>query len=645
MRVEHWRRGARHASNGLLLWFALWSLVCTMFAGRPSAAVATATRQAAKDATGYGLVDPGVRFAPMGIVITILGRFPRATVSVSGGGGGSFPYGAAALPTGMTWNYTEGGTREVTGSPLSFSYAAVPTVTGTTYDVSDTASWATAVAAAVDGDGIRITADFSTTGLANLSRTSSSGGWVLVFTDRKATLDTNVPYSANYLTATSTNRIHDSDTTCYRTITMTGGSTTPLLGCAQSALGYWIVGIKFTRNNDANEGILAFDTGTVTQESHWPNRIVVDRCIVDAAEHAKRGINCNGKDLLFSGSQIINATSSPQGYTDSQAIASWRGGKNILIYNNACSGESEVIASGGSGHPPLTTQPFTNAAIIRNHLFKPAAWDSDVTYPLKKNMFEHKTAERALWLGNVCDNYKASSGGQFYQIMFTPENNVGTATFQGIFDVNVIGNYLINGDEGGPLTISAQGSQSNLHSGMARITFVHTYQQHGSADAQSKIQILGEAPPKATNVNDCHLEHNTFHCDEAWMVVQNDLSGIGDWERFVCRNNANARAPSFGPIFTSTTLNKAALDDHLGAGNWTFASNAQVSGGASWGASSSLLVAPYNCIQDTAVNLFTDSANSDYSAKAGGPLDGTATDGFDVGADVAWVLSLTTGVV
>lgn len=554
----------------------------------------------------------------------------------SGGGSGNFPYGAAALPAGMSWNYTEGGTREVTGSPVSFSYASVPTVTGTTYDVNSAATWATAVAAAVDGDGIRITADFSiTASLANLSRTSSSGGWVLIFTDRKATLDTDVPYSANYMSCTSTNRIADSDTTCYRTITITAGSTSPIIKCSQSAIGYWFCGLKFLRTTvDCNEGIIDLGASTMTQESHMPNRIVIDRCIIDAGERCKRGVNLNSKDTLISGSMVVNATSSPQSFTDSQAISVWSGCKDVLVFNNACSAESECIASGApQGDIASPFIPMTNTAFIRNYIFKPSAWDSDVTYPLKKNHFETKSASRVLVFGNVFDRFRSSAGGQSHAFQLKSETlDSHPRPWIVAEDLNIVGNLTINQTEGGILSIAIQGSNSSNHLGMRRVTIVHLYQQHGSTDASSEISIPQDIVIK--DFPDFHFEHNTVHCKDVFLVMNGAING-GTMARCVIRNNANAKAPDFGPVFSSDGTNVTVLDNQMGSGNWIFGSNAQVSGGASWGAT--LLGAPHNNIQDTAANMFTDPGTSDYSAKTGGPLDGTATDGFDIGADVPWI--------
>lgn len=577
-------------------------------------------------------------------LLTVLGRRPRFGVGGGSSAVGAFPYGAATLPSGMLWNYTEGGTRTVTGSPLSFSYTSVPTVTGTTYDVTSAATWATAVAAAVDGDGIRITADFSTTTALNLPRTSSSGGWVLVFTDRKATLDTDVPYSANYMTCTSTNRIHDTDTLAYRTITSTSATgSTPLFTCSQSALGYWFVGIKMTRTVNTNEGIFDLAATTMTQESHMPNRIVIDRCIIDAAEKSKRGVNLQGKDCLISGSQVINATSSPQGYTDSQALGVWSGCKDVLVFNNALSAESECFASGtpqGSIANPFI--PGTNTAFIRNHFFKPAAWDSDVTYPLKKNLFETKSCSKMLVFGNVFDRFRSSSGGQFHAFQIKAETlDSSPRTWMATEDLNIVGNYCINQTEGGILSVSPPGSNSQDHQGMRRVTIVHLYQKEGSNDLSSEIAVLQGSIQK--HFPDYHFEHNTVHCKDVWLVMDGAING-GTMLRCVIRNNANAKAPDYGPVFSSDGTNVTVLDNQMGSGNWTHSKNAQVSGGASWGAT--LLGAPYNCIQDTAANMFTDPGTSDYSAKAAGPLDNAATDGFDIGADVAWVVNtLTTGVV
>ena len=562
-------------------------------------------------------------------------------------GGGDFPYGAAALPrnpsaVSMEWDWTEGGTRQVTGSPISFSHSSPPTVTGTVYDVTSAATWATAVAAAGDGDGIRITADFSISAELLLSRTSSSGGWVRVYTDRLATLDTNVPYSGNYMTCTSTNRVDPAtDGTSIRTVTLTGTSNVAALHCAQSAVGYWISGIKFTRTSDGNEAIVDLGATTMTQDAHLPSRIVLDRCVLDAAENAKRGLNLHGKDLLVSGCSIINATSTPQGYTDSVGIAAWRGGKNMLIFNNAVSAESECIIFGG-GDPPISNfLAGTDVAIIRNLLFKPAPWDSDASYNLKKNMFELKNGERVLFFGNVLQRYRSSSGGQFYQYAFTPTNQDGGQTWARVVDVNVVGNYSIDSNEGGVLQINPQGSSANDNQGGARFTFAHNYHPHGSDDGQSKFVFSCGTAPDQTNWDDFHMEHNTVPCKETWFTIDNSLLGVGSWARFVCRNNANWKAPNFGPVFTSAGVNKAQLDSAFGSANWTFANNAQVTGGASW---STLAVSPYNNIQDTAANMFTAPGSADYSAKTAGPLDGGATDGLMIGADVPWVLTLTTGV-
>lgn len=636
MTLLAWRRGVRRGLDGwpllLLAWYGLFGVSV------PAAAAREATRAV------RGAVVIPAKASPL----IIFARGPRrgGTLPSGGGGGGSFPYGAASLPTGMSWDWTEGGTRQVTGSPLSFSYSSVPTVTGTVYDVTSAATWATAVASAVDGDGIRITADFAITTPLMLTRTTSSGGWVLVYTDRKATLDSAVPYSANYMSCTSTNRIDPTDTTAFRTITTSGtGGNTPVLRCAQSAVGYWIVGLNVTCTANGNEALIDIYGQTQTQASHFPSRIVIDRCVVAGAEKAKRGINADGNGMVISGCHIAGITSTPQGFTDSVGIWAGRGGQNLLIFNNAVAAESECIIFGGGQAAYNPFNPGTDSAVIRNLLFKPSAWDSDASYNLKKNMFELKTGVRVLFFGNVLQRYRSSSGGQFYQYTMTPTNQAGTDSWAAISDVNIVGNYSIDANEGGIWTLNPQGSSSNANNGGARLTFVHNYHPHGSDDGQSKFVFSCGTGTQQKHWNDLHIEHNTLPCKETWFTLDNSLLGVGQWQRFVCRNNANWKAPNFGPIFSSGGVNKAQLDSAFGAGNWTFANNAQVSGGASWGTTSSLLVAPYNCIEGAVGTYFTNPAGADYSAKASGPLDGTATDGLMIGADAPWVSgTLTAGV-
>lgn len=560
---------------------------------------------------------------------------------------GVFPYGAAALPNGMLFDYDENGVRLVTGSPLSFSHTALPPITGTIRDVANASDWNTKAPLCVAGDALRITADFSTSSPLMWNKVIPSG-FVRVITDRLAQLDIDVPFNGDYLNCTSLNRIALTDTTCYRTITATG-TNAPAIRFGQGACGLAITGVQFKAGISANEGPIDLGTLTASQVSHLPHRLILDRCIGNADEKMKRGINMNCRDALICGSLGINATSSrpvPGTFSDSQGLAAWRGGLQCLIFNNAFSGESECVAFGGSSPGITNLIAGTDVALIRNHLFKPSSWDSDVTYPLKKNMIEWKGCLRFLYMGNVLENYKASNQGQHHQVVIKAET--GGETWITTQDLTILGNLYDDGDEGGCYNISAQGSNSLPHGPMARITIVHDYFRDQGTDSQSALQILcGSGAGQQIKIDDLHIEHVTVGCRDTFIKFNIPQASL--WSNFVARNIASWAVPTYGPILINSpspaNYNKAALDTYLGVGGWDVKKLACVSGGPSWTQGGSLAAAPHSCIQDTAANMFTDPGTEDFSPKAGGPLDGTATDGFGIGADKAWVEALTTGVI
>jgi hypothetical protein len=565
------------------------------------------------------------------------------TFTVADAGGVAQPaYGSALLPrnpagVSMEW---DGDLRQYTGYPISFDFSAVPTFSGTVHQVATATQFGTAMAAAVDGDVIELTASFNAS-TSLVCRNRGTSGWVWIRSSGYASLPT---YSGNVYTSTAaSNRV---DTTAHaahiRTVTSTGNNIAPFR-FAQGASGYWFTGIGATiASNRSINGALfeIISNSTQTTQAHQPSRIVLDRCWIRGPQ-ARRGVNVSGRDMLISGSVVDNIDDIST--NDSQAIGNINGGQHLLVFNNKIEGVSEPIFS-GSGSIGITNQDPSDMAFIRNLVTKRAAWDSDVTYPEKKNMFEMKHGVRVLYFGQIHDNYQSSTGGQFQEIALTPS---ASYSWGKVHDVTIHGVYSKGGD-GGWLQMSPQGSNgAEVHQGGARVTVAHCFQESGGTHAQSRIVFsCGANAGNQRDWPDVTIEHNSLRLHNAFLILDSTLVNTGaQWLRFRFANNVNTKTIENGPVFASAGVNANALNLALGTGNWTFTKNGIVSGASSFATGSSLLVSPHLCFQDSAANIFTDPVGGDYTILSSSSYNNSGTDGLDPGADIDWVVNtLTAGV-
>lgn len=563
------------------------------------------------------------------------------TLTITAPSGAQPAYGSAALPrnpagTAMVW---DGDLLQYTGSPVSFDFSAVPTFSGTVHQVSSANALQTALGAAVDGDIIELTADITVTS-SPVCANRGTGGWVWIRPSGYASLPT---YSGNVYTSTaSANRLNTTThAAALKTITSNGTNVSPLR-FAQGASGYWITGIKFTINQTKSiNGALVeiISNSTQTTQAHQPSRIVLDRCWV-TGPRARRGVNTSGRDMLISGCVIDNIDAADT--SDSQAIGNINGGQHLLAFNNELEAVSEPIFS-GSGGIGITNQDPSDMAFIRNYVHKRAAWDSNASYGEKKNMFEMKHGVRVLYFGQRHDHYRTA--GQFQEIAMTPSSAYSWGTIK---DVTIHGVYSTDSN-GGWLQMNPQGSSgTEVHLGGARFTMAHCYQSEGGTTTQSRMVL--SCGPNAANQRDwpdVTIEHNTLDVSSSFLILDGTLQSRGaQWLRFRCANNVNIRSVEYGPVFASSGVNATALNNCLGAGNWTYVKNGLVTGGSSYGSGGTLLVSPHNCFQDTAANIFTSPGTGDYSILASSSYANSGTDGMDPGADVDWVVNtLTAGVV
>lgn len=483
-----------------------------------------------------------------------------------------------------------------------------PTVTGTTYNCPDLATYNTNIALAVGGDEIVLTGSF--TGPINLPNRGDSG-WVLIRSD-------NAAWASNSETRVSAN-------TNMRTVTA-GSSPLRAITTSTTAHHYYICGIEFkfpTGPSGLNTTLCAIGTGSETLVSQLPHHIIFDRCYIhgDATNGGVRGIGLQAYETAVINSYMFDFFWVDQ---DTQTIATWNSPGPMLIENNYLSADSENFSTGGS-YPTITDQVLSDLVIRKNHIKKDL---TKLGSYLEKNGWESKNAQRVLIERNVIENVwlDAQTGYAFNikavdQSQPSPANQGWEQCADFVFRdnklVNVANGWTISGISDQP---AGQAQRIRIRNNVAEIKVV-------TAGDYGQLFLLNAGPW------DVSIVHNTIlHIGSlgtaAYLCV---LDNTSDAERLEIKDN----------VFSRGTYGIKAGGTTEGTNSLVYATGYSVTSNVIIG----ITVGNYpagNFGPATSGDVgFVDYANGDYTLTGGGQYAAgganDASDGTDMGADIATV--------
>jgi hypothetical protein len=351
-----------------------------------------------------------------------------------------------------------------------------------------------------------------------------------------------------------------------------------------------------------------------------PHDLVVDRCYIhgDPAVGQKRGIALNSASTTIVDSYISDIKGVGQ---DTQAIAGWNGPGPYTIENNYLEAAGENFILGGAD-PTIQGLIPQDVVFRRNHLAKPVAWKS--SHWQVKNLFELKNARRVLVEGNLMEFvWRDSQVG--YAILLTPRNQDGKAPWSAVEDITIRRNVVRHAGGG----ISITGEDSNFPSGTTRrVRIVDNLFYDLDAEAwggSGAFLLIGDGP------SDIAVEHNTVsqsgNIVQAYGEIQNAPKPITG---FVFKDNV-IRHNDYGVIGASRGIGTNTLEAFFP--DAVFASNTIAGGDSNRYPKGNTFIS-----QGEFDRMFVDVAIGDYRLKPASRARAAASDGKDMGADVASIV-------
>ena len=214
-------------------------------------------------------------------------------------------------------------------------------------------------------------------------------------------------------------------------------------------------GLRFESTRDGHYNIVALQDAV---------NITMDRLlIIGGTLGQRRAIMGNGRGITLTRSHIANIWRTGE---ESQAFCAWDGGGPYTIRDNYLEAASQGVMFGGANSASPANVP-ADILVEGNHITKPLTWKG--LPRVVKNLFELKSAKRALIRDNVMEN-NWSDGQNGYGVLFTVRNDEGGAPWSVVEDVVFERNVVRNSENG----INVLGRDSYQASGRTtRVTIRH----------------------------------------------------------------------------------------------------------------------------------------------------------------------------
>jgi hypothetical protein len=228
----------------------------------------------------------------------------------------------------------------------------------------------------------------------------------------------------------------------------------PVIRAEAGASHYWLIGLEVAPADSVPHLTTAVDFGaTAVYEDEYPHNIVIDRCYIHGLDRGatdwektyRNGVRMDGKFLAVMNSHIDNFHSANP--SDSQAIYGFHGAGPLRISNNFLEGASENIMFGGGCSDPRIRNRATGAilevspsdiVIDRNLFTKRESWR--IAGQGIKNLFELKNAKRVLVEGNQFENSWLGEVGQMHAVLLKSSNDLGGCPWCGTEHVTIRNN-------------------------------------------------------------------------------------------------------------------------------------------------------------------------------------------------------------
>lgn len=535
------------------------------------------------------------------------GSSTGSTSSTGAGGSGGGPPSSKGCPAGITSDATV-----QQALPQALVDTAMVAPTGVTIAVAAGGDLQGAIDGAAPGDVVSIEAGATFTGTITLPNKPGSG-WITI---RTAAPDADLPKEGT--------RVDPSYAPKLARIVLPA-DTGPVVAFAPGAHHYRLVGLELSPSPGVYIHSVVDVGASVSAPADVPHDIVIDRSWIhgDPSAGTRRGVALGGArvgivDSYFTDFKEVGA--------DSQAIGGWNGPGPFRIVNNHLEGAGENIMFGGAPSALPNNVP-SDIEVCGNHLTKPLSWKSEGW--TVKNLFEIKNAARVLFAGNVLENNWAAAQVGF-AVVLTPRGE-GGAVPGVVHDLTFRLNHVVHSASG----IALAGNDDTGPSGGSKRVVI----EHNLFEDIDRAKFGGDgrifqvtAPSQATE--GLKIAHNTASIAGNAFLVMGDTVVVATG--FVFRDNLVPHA-DYGGFGSGQGEGTQALD--FFSPGAVFTKNAIFGGG-----SASSYPADNLFPADAAAVGFENFAGGDFSLSASSALAGAASDGTDIGADVAALVAATASV-
>lgn len=583
----------------------------------------------------HGVSTAGMLFA----------MFPpwKRTPSTGGGASGNYRAPTTSLPTGVTFSTATG---LFTGSPY-WTSGGVPALPSNWADAAtdrpaNGTQLQTALNSAVAGTTI-IELDPAVTYTApsagSFTFPAFSGtGYVIIRTGTAGSSMSGLPAFGTRINPAT----HESSMATIAAFNAVNERALKIGG--SSGLGkLWVAGVRLLPPSGFDCSQMIEMGGTVDSTTNHPSDVVFDRCYLkgDETRNHRRGLqfHVNGGAVLSSYIAGFSDTG-----TDAQGLAMWHCTGGIHIENCFIEGAAENMMIGGStASTPASTVEPSDILFYRNHFRKRASWKG--TSRIVKNIFEVKFGNRVLAVGNVLNQCWEGFGQ--HASAFNLKTSVDAAhlsahnitmRYNKVYDSGMV--LTMNSGEAGvgitPIAMNALDFSDNLAYNINTATYSTT------------LCTAFYATYNTTNgIDDMTIDHNTVVAGTGTVngiytmtgdrtASQTSNRGLFSNNILECGNSAASLtgwrwgtegATSINMMFnmsTSTVRNNAMINRNAVSSNYT-------SVGSNWQ------------FPTTATIGFADYAGGNYTITGGTALN-AGSDGRSLGADIAIINTITSGV-